>query len=47
MFRQAHMEQDPEFQVNNGHDQNMSFIMLQVKMLQQTKMSEWQNAELH
>lgn len=28
------MEQDTEFQVNNGHDQNMSFIVLQVKVLQ-------------
>jgi hypothetical protein len=34
-------------QLNNGCDQNMLLIILQVKMLQQAKMSVWQNVELH
>jgi hypothetical protein len=41
------LEQDIEFQLNKRQGQNMPLIILQVKMLQQAKMSDWKNVELH
>jgi hypothetical protein len=43
MFRQECLKQDVEFQLKNRHGKNMPLLILQVKMLQHAKMSDWKN----